>query len=760
MDELEDYKQQLEGLKALRESLTSVEEREDTRENSTEIRKHMLEELNSIDEAIKQIKSDRKKTAKELEKTHKKMQDAIDARKEAVENTKLLSEEEIIESREEYENSKLKIYEESLEIKKQFDTQTKMIRDLNSKKTRLENSIKSAEALGLTFSEYKEIYSTLSGENLMKRILEKKGLTDIINKPAKERTKEEEDLFKQTKEEVLKELAEMRKKDEHVPILEDGITAIYSLDTTVAKKEEPQKIKIKKNELMVISKNDETYLFSHKVVPSNTYTNTNTLEDAPKDMIGARRNARIDFSKLKPLDEKVTIFKDKDADEYYVRQYALNKLELIPLSREIKIDGSSCYKISESDVEIIKQNGKNKWFPYITDIKEVNLSKDNINNIEVKTEAETTPTTEVKTEAETTPTTEVKAETETTPSTEVKAETETLTPEEVEAAIRAAMKGIKDPNSKPKAKNVKASEKFKLELKEGTVAYNIVHKGIKFVKAICRGIAKAYNNYLFGKEMAAKIDKIEREELGKRHFYDEDDELEDMLDDQQDSPRLSEKMETVIKRAESKGAVSTKISGTYSYITKDDDGNATKADITGSYVEFHSLYDAALNTGAGVKRTYIQDDGTVWSEEDYKRLDSAVQDLCKEKSCFMYKGQEIDMSTAWLIDAVLKDTNAANYYEEATKFDVELQKRIANGMKEEDARDSINAEIAAGAADFGFEDVIISEARAEYRNSNGGENMPNTFKELKTYYGVVRHNELKDMLDNQDSDEDSIGKAK
>ena len=499
MDELEDYKQQLEELKALRESLTSVEKIEDTRENSTEIRKNMLEELNSIDEAIKQLESARKETAKEIEKAHKKMQDTIDARKEDGENTKLSSEEEIIESREEYENLKLKIYEESLEIKKQFDTQTKMIRNLKSKKTRLENSIKNAETLGLTFSEYKELNSTI---------------------------------------------AEMRKKDKHVSI-PDGITAIYSLDTTVAKKEEPQKIKIKKNELMVISKNDETYLFSHKVVPSNTYTNTNTLEDAPKDMIGARRNARIDFSKLKPLDEKVTIFKDKDTDEYYVRQYALNKLELIPLSREIKIDGSSCYKISESDVEIIKQNGKNKWFPYITDIKEVNLSKDNINNIEVKTEAETTPTTEVKTEAETapstevktevetTPTTEVKTEAETTPTTEVNTETETLTPEEVEAAIRAAMKGkgIKDPNSKPKAKNVKASEKFKLELKEGTVAYNIVHKGIKFVKAICRGIAKAYNNYLFGKEMAAKIDKFEREELGKRHFYDEDDGLEEMMND-------------------------------------------------------------------------------------------------------------------------------------------------------------------------------------------------------------------------------------
>ena len=31
--------------------------------------------------------------------------------------------------------------------------------------------------------------------------------------------------------------------------------------------------------------------------------------------------------------------------------------------------------------------------------------------------------------------------------------------------------------------------------------------------------------------MAAKIDKFEREKLGKRHFYDEDDELEEMMND-------------------------------------------------------------------------------------------------------------------------------------------------------------------------------------------------------------------------------------
>ena len=513
MDNLEAYKQQLDELKALRERLTSVEETEDTRENSTEIRKNMLEELNSIDEAIKQIESAREKTAKEIEKTHKQMRDAIDAFKKAIEDTKLLSEEEIIESRKEYEDLKLKIYEESLKIKKQFDTQTKMIKDLKSKKTRLENSIKMAEFLGLTFSEYKGI-----------------------------------DSFLQTQAEVPKKAAEMRKNDEHIL---DGITAIYSLDTTAAKKEEPQKIEIKANQLMVISKNDEEYLFSHKVVPSNTYTYTNTLKDVPKDMIGARRNARIDFSKLKPLDEKVTIFKDKATDEYYVRQYALNKLELIPLSRKIKIDGISCYKISESDVEIIKQNGKNKGFPYVTDIKEVNISKDNINNIEVKTEAETTPTTEVKTEVETTPTTEVNTEAETTsttevnteaettsttevnteaettPTTEVNTETETLTPEEVEAAIRAAMRGqgIKDPNSKPKAKNVKASEKFKLELKEGTLAYNIVHKVPKIAKAFIKG-----SKFVFG-----KIKKfLEEGDLviqTIREYNADNDEFEEMMND-------------------------------------------------------------------------------------------------------------------------------------------------------------------------------------------------------------------------------------
>ncbi len=519
MDKLEDYKQQLEELKALRERLTSVETIEDTRENSTEIRKNMLDELNSIDESIKKIEAAKKELSKKYEKAYKKMQEAMDAIID-FEISRYKTEEEIAKYREETEELRLAINEESIGIRKQFDTQTKMIRDLKARKTRIENSIKSAEALGLTFSEYKEIHSKLKNTTLMNRILEKKGLADIINKPAKERTKEEEALLKQTKEEILKEVAGMRKKDEHVSIL-DGITAIYSLDTTIAKKEEPQEIKIKKNELMVISQNKSLQVLPHKVVSSNTITNIATLAAAPKDMEGATRNVKVDISKLRPLDEKVTIFKNKDTDEYYVRKYALNKLELIPISGEIRINGSSCYKISESDVAIIAENGKNKEFPYITDIKEVDLSKDNKIAPEVKTEPQTTPSTEAKTEVETTPSTEATTEA----TTEAKTDPNSVTKEEVEEAIREKLKAGKDKDDKLKAKNVKASKKFKLELKEGTLAYNIVHKVPKIAKAFING-----SKFVFG-----KIKKfLEEGDLviqTIREYNADNDELEEMMND-------------------------------------------------------------------------------------------------------------------------------------------------------------------------------------------------------------------------------------
>ncbi|MBR3146507.1 MAG: hypothetical protein IKF47_04500, partial [Bacilli bacterium] len=87
-------------------------------------------------------------------------------------------------------------------------------------------------------------------------------------------------------------------------------------------------------------------------------------------------------------------------------------------------------------------------------------------------------------------------------------------------------------DDKLEASNVKATKKFKLELKKGGILYSIVHGVPKIVKNIAKKLDHAYNNYLFGREMAEKIDKFEREQLGRKHFYDDnEDELEAMMEE-------------------------------------------------------------------------------------------------------------------------------------------------------------------------------------------------------------------------------------
>ena len=160
----------------------------------------------------------------------------------------------------------------------------------------------------------------------------------------------------------------------------DIIEALYSLENTYTEVKKPREIKIKKNELMVIDENKQILPF--KVVNQNAKPITN-VEEAPKDMEGAEGNDKVDINDLKPAEEKVTLFKDSDTSDYYVRKYAVDrfKLKSADLGNEVRINGSLCYKISESDVEKIKENANNSFSPYIADIKEITLEKKNNNEI-------------------------------------------------------------------------------------------------------------------------------------------------------------------------------------------------------------------------------------------------------------------------------------------------------------------------------------------------------------------------------------------
>ena len=220
-----------------------------------------------------------------------------------------------------------------------------------------------------------------------------------------------------------------------------------------------------------------------------------------------------------------------------------------------------------------------------------------------------------------------------------------------------------------------------------------------------------------------------------------DDEL--VLKRNQDS---TAEINKAMNRAKSKGLDSEKTTGTYEYTLKDSEGHvvldaagqAVKVSVSGNYREYHSAYEAAVNHGTGVQTIYIRDDGTQISKEVYNQLDATEQTKFEEKSWFKFNGQDIDMKRANDIDLGLKDKNIANYYDQATKFDLELQQRISGGMSAEAARNSLKADIAAGNFDYCFEDTTIAAARAAYRHSNDGVDMAEVYETdsgLKVEFG-------------------------
>ena len=533
-EDLEQLRQQLEELRALRDRISvGEEEKEEQVEiEETDIRENVEEEISNIAKEIEELEENLKKTAKEYDESYKRFQEIINDYEQKTEDTKLLSEEEIQELRFVTEKLKFDENERSNEIKRRLDIQKKIISDLKRRKTTIENNIKNAEALGLSYDEYIEITSTMRKTSIMNSILEEKGLITIINKPAKERTKEEKELLKKTKQEILEEISEFKKDHDDYSVL-DTIEALYSLETTYIKVETPRETKVESKELMVIKEN--TIGLPYRVINPNVQVNNINVEEAPKDMEGAKTNEKVDINELKPAEEKVTIF--NDSGEYYVRKYAVDrfKLKSADLENEVRINGSVCYKISEHDVERIKENANNAFSPYIADIKEITLEKKNEIS-EEDTKDELIPGTKIKRPRDRKPyeTDEeyelflkeyygkvfppVEKEEKKEPTTETVSEKtlediinekiaalENTPPEDVlsdgdieevvEEKLDKQQESVTEPKTevekdKYEAKNIKASEEFKEELKKNNVIYRIVHAVPKIVKSIIRKFKK------------------------------------------------------------------------------------------------------------------------------------------------------------------------------------------------------------------------------------------------------------------------------
>ena len=559
MDDLESLKKQLEELKALRNNL-SVDINQEIAEESNDIEKSLREELDIIDEQIKVFEEDIKQTAKEYEESYKRLTTIIDEYKNSIENTNLLTEEELNKMREEYDSLLLEENERSAEIGIRLEEQKRIIRQLKSKKSRIEKNIVNAEALELSYEEYKNITGTLRKTAIMNKILEEKGLTSIIEKKANERTAEEKEMLRKTKEEILTEVSEFKKEHDDYSVL-DIIEALYSLDTQYVRVESPRVTTCTSKELMIIS--DTSKELSYRVINPNAKVNVSTIDEAPKDMENASPNEKVNINELKPAEEKVTIFKAND--EYYVRRYTIDrfKLQSANLENEVRIQGSLCYKISDKDVERIKENANNKFSPYKADIKDISLENITTNGISPEdTKEELIPGTNIKRprdrkENETdeeyesflenyykivfpsneiVPNTEEKAlavvpQIEVDPTKTENEESNSLADDNISNIIDKELEKA-EKEEDLEASNVKANRKFKIELKKGKILYNVVHT----VPKIIRGIIKGFRDFMFldvDDELNDKIEPIKKVAnfIEDDSYTEKEDELKAMVEE-------------------------------------------------------------------------------------------------------------------------------------------------------------------------------------------------------------------------------------
>ena len=396
-------------------------------------------ELEEIDEEIKKLKKDINTSADNYQATYQKLQDVIDEQNAKMDNEKLSTEKELEDILEEYGKKKLEINEESIELISKMDNQKRMLRSLTRKKNALKRDIANAEALDLTYDEYKDITSTLRKKNVMNSILTKKGLEDIVNKNNKERTKEEKQLLKDAKKEIEKEIADLRKENSDKSVL-DAIEVLYSIDSSYKQEKEARSLKVEEDNIKNVIDNGE--LLPARIVSNNVrekdYTpgkapeefdydkvlvktsefdsNTMVKEDEFKRIMGfdfdpSKYEINVDegvnsndgeiveqlqiFEKVpkkvedntdeqinninydsSDVSERIVVYQDMETGEYFIRKSALNRFDLKPIEEGVRIDGALCYKISEKDYKYIEAIKDNEVSPYNIVVKKIKLQED------------------------------------------------------------------------------------------------------------------------------------------------------------------------------------------------------------------------------------------------------------------------------------------------------------------------------------------------------------------------------------------------
>ena len=352
LSEIKELKEQLSSISSdtereeliskISEKLSSLEEKVDTVED--DFSKELLEIEKNIKDAERILKEDLEK----YEQSYEKLKSIITEYNKKKEEADILTDEELDKLNDEYNAAKMVENDNAKQIKSEIDVFKKNLSSLKRKRTTIKKDIMNATALGLSVSEYKEITSTLSKRKLLDEVLARKGLTDIINIPSKERTKEQKATLKQAKADVLNEIAEFERNSSSKVSALDAIVALYNIDSKVIEAAKPRNVKVKKDELMVINDNSKKLPARiNNPVANNTLNNEAPLR-APEDMVIVNElknkdNKSTDDEVEKPIYEGVLANDPIRRSDDEIKQAILN---------EMIANGVDVESIDDFDLEI------------------------------------------------------------------------------------------------------------------------------------------------------------------------------------------------------------------------------------------------------------------------------------------------------------------------------------------------------------------------------------------------------------------------
>ena len=413
-------------------------------------------ELDEVDRRLSLMKEAYDTKNKEYEKNCSIMKNIFDKESEIFNSDELFNADQLDNIRREFAAEKLVVSSEISRVKQEMVATKKMMTNLKRKRNMVERDILRAEALGLTVEDYQAIKNSLRKRKLMNSIYESKDLEDIVAKKATDRTKEEKALLKDTKEEIIKAIADEMKKDNKSVL--DTIELLYHVDTNFYRKQEARKFSLSEEELNNVVQNISNSPIQIKGVKNTNYTPGKKPDDLEN--------------------HEVIIYNDSENGILYLKEDDMNWLGINTDSAAKKeINNNTCYQISNPTAFNILKNKDNKEKPY--KVRSVGFQA------EKQAKKHSKPAVEAI----------------------------------IYKITKDLNIGAHD-TKRYVATNLKPTKQFLDELKTGNYLYNIVHVGVGVVKASVSFLRKMSAKLLLSKqgknaviEMQNRIEELSPEEI-------------------------------------------------------------------------------------------------------------------------------------------------------------------------------------------------------------------------------------------------------